>query len=88
MSEYDIFLRLGMALAIGFAVGLERGWQEREEEEGQRTAGLRTFTLIGLLGGVLGAVSQHDGGILLGNWFCHDRSGPWCLHDAGRRARA
>ena len=69
MSEYDIFLRLGMALAIGFAVGLERGWQEREEEEGQRTAGLRTFTLIGLLGGVLGAVSQHDGGILLAVGF-------------------
>jgi uncharacterized membrane protein (DUF4010 family) len=66
MSEYDAFLRLGLALAIGFAFGLERGWQGRDEEEGQRTAGLRTFTLIGLLGGILGALSQAAGGIVFG----------------------
>jgi uncharacterized membrane protein (DUF4010 family) len=64
MTEYDLFLRLGLALAIGFSVGLERGWQEREEEEGQRTAGLRTFALIGLLGGLLGVLSR-DGNTLI-----------------------
>ena len=58
MNMLDLAFRLGLALAIGFVIGLERGWRERDEEEGQRTAGLRTFTLIGLLGGVLGALSS------------------------------
>ena len=57
-DQYDLFLRLGLALAIGFLVGLERGWKERAEDEGQRTAGLRTFSLIGLMGGVIGVLSK------------------------------
>jgi uncharacterized membrane protein (DUF4010 family) len=57
MNMLDLAFRLGLALAIGFVIGLERGWRERDEEEGQRTAGLRTFALTGLLGGVLGALS-------------------------------
>jgi uncharacterized membrane protein (DUF4010 family) len=57
MNTLDLAFRLSLALAIGFVIGLERGWRERDEEEGQRTAGLRTFSLIGLLGGVLGALS-------------------------------
>jgi uncharacterized membrane protein (DUF4010 family) len=60
---------LGLALAIGFVIGLERGWRERDEEEGQRTAGLRTFTLIGLLGGVLGALSSEGDRSLLAAAF-------------------
>lgn len=50
----DLFQRLAIALAIGFAVGVERGWQERDEVAGGRTAGLRTFSLTGLLGGITG----------------------------------
>jgi len=42
------------ALAVGLLIGLERGWHEREVHEGGRVAGLRTFALTGLLGGVLG----------------------------------
>ncbi|HYE38564.1 MAG TPA: MgtC/SapB family protein, partial [Ramlibacter sp.] len=45
--------RLGAALAVGLLVGLERGWRDRERPEGSRVAGLRTFALIGLLGGLL-----------------------------------
>lgn len=48
----DQFFRLAVALAIGLLVGLERGWREREGAAGSRTAGLRTFGLFGLLGGV------------------------------------
>jgi uncharacterized membrane protein (DUF4010 family) len=44
---------LGTALGVGLMVGLERGWRDRDLPEGGRVAGLRTFTLIGLLGGVL-----------------------------------
>lgn len=41
-----------MALAVGLLIGLERGWQTRALPEGERIAGLRTFGLLGLLGGV------------------------------------
>lgn len=42
------------ALAVGLVIGLERGWHGRDLPEGGRVAGLRTFALTGLLGGVLG----------------------------------
>ncbi|MCE6958574.1 DUF4010 domain-containing protein [Cereibacter sphaeroides] len=54
----DLILRLGVALAIGLLVGLERGWRERDEPSGSRTAGLRTFGIFGLLGGLFAAISQ------------------------------
>lgn len=47
------YAALGVALASGLLVGLERGWRERELPDGGRIAGLRTFALIGFLGGVL-----------------------------------
>ncbi len=47
-----IFGRLSVALALGLLIGLERGWERRDAPEGHRTAGFRTFGLIGLLGGV------------------------------------
>ncbi len=46
----DLFRRLLIALALGFLIGLERGWSKRELEPGRRIAGIRTFGLIGLLG--------------------------------------
>lgn len=58
MDEVDLYLRVGLALAIGLMVGIERGWHTRAESEGQRVAGIRTFALIGLLGGVIGALSD------------------------------
>ena len=46
------FLELAIALAIGLIIGVERGWKERNRVEGSRVAGLRTFGLIGLSGGL------------------------------------
>lgn len=57
----DLLPRLALALAIGFLIGVERGWRERDAGEGNRTAGLRTFTLIGLTGGVFGLLGQELG---------------------------
>jgi len=59
------------ALAVGLVIGLERGWHDRELPEGGRVAGLRTFALTGLLGGVLGHLQPDFGawpllGALLG----------------------
>ncbi|MDP5307555.1 MgtC/SapB family protein [Paracoccus spongiarum] len=53
----DQFFRLAVALAIGLLVGLERGWREREGAAGSRTAGLRTFGIFGLLGGVFAVLA-------------------------------
>jgi uncharacterized membrane protein (DUF4010 family) len=69
MDRDDLLLRLGMALAIGFLIGLERGWKERTEKEGRRTAGLRTFTLIALLGGIFGALTKDQNFLLLSSGF-------------------
>ena len=50
----DQFLGLALALAIGLLIGAERGWRSRDEEPGARVAGIRTFSLVGLLGGLSG----------------------------------
>jgi uncharacterized membrane protein (DUF4010 family) len=52
----DMFQRLAVALGIGFLVGVERGWKHRDAPEGARAAGLRTHAVIGLLGGIAGAL--------------------------------
>lgn len=64
----EALLRLGLALAIGLLVGVERHWRERDADPGTRTAGLRTFGLSGLLGGVsaLAAQSPAFGGAVPG----------------------
>ncbi len=47
-------LSLGLALALGLLIGIERGWSQRGEPAGGRVAGMRTFGILGLLGGVAG----------------------------------
>ena len=66
METLELFQRLSVALAIGLMIGLERGWQARDEAEGERAAGFRTHALAGLLGGVWGALahSSSDGGTI------------------------
>lgn len=54
-------VELVSALVLGSVIGLERGWRERERAEGSRVAGLRTFALLGLFGGVLGVLTQDMG---------------------------
>lgn len=63
MTDTGHWLGLAAALAIGAVIGLERGWQRREVEEGGRVAGLRTFILIGLAGGITGAVGVRLDGL-------------------------
>lgn len=56
---------IGMALAAGLLIGLERGWHQRDLPDGHRVAGLRTFALIGLLGGLSGLLAQRWGASIL-----------------------
>jgi len=54
----SITLPLLAALAAGLLIGIERGWRQRGEADGTRVAGVRTFTLIGGAGGLIGVISQ------------------------------
>lgn len=58
MMEVEHLPELAAALAVGLIVGLERGWRLRGAGEGERVAGIRTFALIGLAGGVTGHLAQ------------------------------
>jgi len=57
MEYFELLQRLAVALGIGLLVGIERGWDARNEPEGERALGLRTLALSGLLGGVIGGIA-------------------------------
>ncbi len=69
MAEHQQIGHLGIALALGLLIGIERGWHERAAHEGARVAGVRTFGLIGLLGGVMGLAATRMGVALIGLSF-------------------
>jgi uncharacterized membrane protein (DUF4010 family) len=69
MSEVELFQRLGLALAVGLLVGLERGWHERAAAEGSRVAGIRTFALIGFGGGLAALLAGPLIGMAFGLMF-------------------
>jgi uncharacterized membrane protein (DUF4010 family) len=63
MDLLDLISRLALALGIGLLIGLERGWRTRGARPGSRAAGIRTFAISGLLGGIVAAVAQAVGGV-------------------------
>lgn len=65
METGELLSRLAVALGIGLMVGLERGWRQREEAEGSRIAGFRTFALSGLLGGAAAALAAATAPVVL-----------------------
>lgn len=69
VTDTDLLQRLGLALTIGLLVGVERGWHSRGDHAGLRVAGIRTFTLIALLGGVWGMLGDILGDVVLGIAF-------------------
>lgn len=81
-------LLLLAALAVGLLIGIERGWALRGEAAGMRVAGIRTFALLGLLGGLGGVLAAEGytivagalvagavGIALLGYWRVAERDG-------------
>ena len=53
-----VALPLLAAVAAGLLIGIERGWKQRDEPDGTRVAGVRTFTLIGGAGGLAAVVAR------------------------------
>ena len=54
----DVALLLGVAALGGLAVGVEREWSAKARGLAPRFAGVRTFLLVGLLGGLAGEFFQ------------------------------
>lgn len=59
---------VGLAAAVlaGLIVGVERGWTQREKPAGGRVAGIRTFGILGLIGGLSGLLPDAAMAVLLG----------------------
>ena len=58
---YGHALALGAAVACGLLIGIERGFNLRDVRDHSRVAGIRTFTLLGVvsgIGGLLGSQGQ------------------------------
>lgn len=60
----EVFSGLGIALFAGLLIGVERGWKQSAMPEETRVMGLRTFALIGLMGGFWGLLGEAWGPIL------------------------
>lgn len=63
-GDGELFFHFAAALAIGLLIGIERGWRERDAGEGERIAGVRTYGLLGLLGGGAALLGQHFGALV------------------------
>lgn len=65
---FDLFLRFGTALAIGFLIGLQREFAHSAEQGASITAGERTTSLLSLGGAVSAMLSDLYGSpaILIG----------------------
>ena len=61
LAYTELLLDLATALAVGLLIGTERGWSARDTEESQLAAGIRTFGLVGLLGGLAALFASHLG---------------------------
>ena len=56
----ELLQSLGVALALGLLVGLQREWEHN------RIAGLRTFAFVSLFGGLSGILAEAYGGWVIG----------------------
>ncbi len=56
--DIEIIFNLLISLIIGLIVGFEREWGTHEKPKESFDAGLRTFAIVGLLGGVSAILSQ------------------------------
>ena len=58
--------QLGLALALGLLIGLQRGWALRDQPAGSRFAGIRTYGLFALAGGLAGVLQARASAFALG----------------------
>lgn len=56
-TQLEVFIGLGLSLALGLLIGLQKEWQAQGWGEKDIASGLRTFGLIGLSGAVSGLIA-------------------------------
>jgi uncharacterized membrane protein (DUF4010 family) len=66
MTWEEEALAVGTAVAAGLLIGIERGWKLRNVRAGTRVAGVRTFTLLGLLAGLAGLIGSMGQALVAG----------------------
>lgn len=57
-GQMQTAFHLTVALLLGALIGLQRGWEARDKQAGERIAGLRTHALVGLTGGIATLLAQ------------------------------
>lgn len=57
---------LFVSLLLGAIIGTQRGWVLRHSIEGSRVAGIRTFSLVSLLGGLTAILAHIYTPLLIG----------------------
>ncbi len=63
LADLSELTGIGLALALGLLIGLQRGWVLRGEKAGSRFAGIRTYGLLGLAGGIAGELQTRAVGL-------------------------
>ncbi|MEZ5416614.1 MAG: DUF4010 domain-containing protein [Vicinamibacterales bacterium] len=58
MMSLDLAIRLAIAAVAGAVVGVERQWSGHADGPQARFAGVRTFTMLGLVGGMTGVLHE------------------------------
>ncbi len=61
MNDQNALVALAVAGLGGLAVGIEREWSARQERDHSRFGGVRTFLLLGLLGGCASLLAAETG---------------------------
>ncbi len=64
MDQVALFERPGGALTRGVLIAVERGGPENAAPEGARVAGIRSFGIIGLLGGLWAQLASQVGAVV------------------------
>jgi uncharacterized membrane protein (DUF4010 family) len=82
-ENLQLYGAVALSLGIGLMFGVERGWRQRELPDGARAAGVRTFALIGLLGGVAGALGTAVGDLMATAMFIALASAVIAAHVTG-----
>jgi uncharacterized membrane protein (DUF4010 family) len=59
-TELEAVVRLAIATLVGLAVGAEREWSGHASGPNAHFAGIRTFLLLGVIGGGAGILASHD----------------------------
>ena len=65
LTLYGDLSGVGLGLALGLLIGIQRGWALRKNAPGTRFAGIRTFALLGLAGGLAGALQERAEGLAI-----------------------